>query len=115
MDNQGLAVPHMPTIAELHEETATQSPDVEQDDEPINESSQSIHQSIKESTDRLFFVKYVVAGTMRPKWYLVQVDLEATSTLNLEPEATGVYFCVFLAKHPNDAQKTDEFSRFWPD
>jgi len=27
----------------------------------------------------------------------------------------GKYWCIFLAKHPGDNAKSDEFSRWWPE
>ena len=52
---------------------------------------------------------------MRPKWYLIQVDMDATLEANPQVRTTGIYYCNFLAKHPNDMNKNDEYSRFWPD
>ena len=45
----------------------------------------------------------------------MQVDLGATLELNKDDSTRDLYHCVFLAKHPNDASKSDEFSRFWPE
>ena len=33
--------------------------------------------------------------------------------LNKDDPTRDSYHCVFLAKHPNDANKSDEFTRFW--
>jgi hypothetical protein len=30
-------------------------------------------------------------------------------------ETNGKYWCMFLAKHPEDRKKSDEFSRWWPE
>ena len=35
----------------------------------------ALHSAISLSADRLFFVSYRPAGTLRARWYLVQVDL----------------------------------------
>ena len=38
------------------------------------------------------------------------------STLEINNDMTDIdsYDCVFLAKHPHNMEKSDEFSRFWP-
>ena len=46
---------------------------------------------------------------MCQRWYLVQIDLESTATLNPHWRTTGRYYCVFLARHPADKDKSDEF------
>jgi len=73
-------------------------------------------QAAKEnSNDKLFFVKYIPADTMRQRWYLVQIDMIATEELNPQWQHNGRYFCVFLACHPSNKSKSDEFARWWPD
>jgi hypothetical protein len=84
-------------------------------DEPFSMSSVDLHTAINTSTDKLFFIQYTPAGTMRPRWYLVQIDLISTAELNPQWKTTGKYFCVFLARHPTDKDKSDEFARWWPD
>lgn len=74
-----------------------------------------LHATIEKSKDKLFFVKYIPAGTMRPRWYLVQIDIIATKELNPQWQCNRRYFCVFLARHPADKSKSDEFARWWPD
>ena len=49
------------------------------------------------------------------KWYLVQVDIEASASLRHDYAEAGVYYCSFLAKHPADKKMSDEHSRWWPD
>ena len=41
--------------------------------------------------------------------------MDATLESNPRVRTTGIYYCNFLAKHPNDRNKNDEYSRFWPD
>ena len=41
--------------------------------------------------------------------------MEATKSLNATFADNGQYFGIFLAKHPGDSKKRDEFSRWWPD
>ena len=52
---------------------------------------------------------------MRPRWYLVEVDLQATEDSNAKYQTNGKYYCSFLAKHRSDGNKSDEFSRWWND
>ena len=68
----------------------------------------TLYTSISQSIDKLFFVCYTPADTMRPRWYLVQVHLN-DSPLG---ETTGVYFCSFFQRHPSDAGKSDSSSRW---
>lgn len=63
------------------------------------------------SDDYLFFVQYVPAGTLRPCWFLIQVNMEK----NLDTADDGIYFCEFLQRHPSDENKTDDRSRWWPE
>lgn len=71
--------------------------------------------AIESSIDRLFFIEFVPAHTLRPKWFLVQVDLELSKTNDIDFTNSGLYVCSFLAKHPTDIKKSDERSRWWPD
>ena len=75
----------------------------------------SDHNSIQLSKDKLFFVKFTPDRTMRPRWYLIQVDLQDTMDINPLMINKGRYWCIFLAKHPGDNVKSDEFSRWWPE
>jgi len=83
--------------------------------QPSPESPQTLAEHVLASRDRLFFIRYTPAGTMRQRWYLVQIDLQATEELNSAWRTNGKYFCVFLACHPDDKNKSDEFARWWPD
>ena len=52
---------------------------------------------------------------MRPKWYAVQIDMQATEEANPNFAHNNLYWCIFLMKHPQDKHKSDEFARWWPD
>jgi len=82
---------------------------------PLAMDTTSLCNAIIISTDKLFFMQYTPAETMRPCWYLVQVNLISTAELNPQWKETGRHFCVFLARHPTDKDKSDEFARWWPD
>ena len=120
VDEQAFAS-HSPLIQDLNSNNTEEEnanlhvTPTEQLHEPTTFSPLSLHTEIDNSRDKLFFVKYLPEGTMRQRWYLVQIDLESTATLNPHWRTTGRYYCVFLARHPADKDKSDEFSRWWPD
>ena len=68
--------------------------------------------NFNKNADKLFFIKYTPKRTLRSQCYLVQVKL--TSALESDPNAKehGIYYCIFLSKHPDDQGKSDEFSRW---
>ena len=53
-----------------------------------------------------FFVSFRAAGTLRPQWSLVQVDLPCTKRdpyySNASYRTTGLYFVHFFRQHPNN-------------
>ena len=65
--------------------------------------------------ESLFFIQYVPEGTMRRRWYLIQVDMISTKEINPEYASNGEYWCVFLAPHHEDNKKSHELSRWWPE
>ena len=73
------------------------------------------HSTIASSLDKLFFINYTPEGTMQPRWYLIQIDMESTLTMNPSYKSDGIYWCVFLASHPNDSGKVDSDRRWWPE
>ena len=77
-----------------------------------HENNECKHIDIVASQSKLFFIKYTPESTLRQRWYVMQIELEATLELNKDDSTRDSYHCVFLAKHPNDANKSDEFSRF---
>ena len=76
-----------------------------------DDNSICLHRSIELSADKLFFIQYTPANTMRPRWFLIQVDLEEST----EASSTGIYFCTFMAKHPDDAKLADNLVCWWPE
>ena len=78
-----------------------------------HENNECKHDDIVALQSKLFFIKYTPENTLRQRWYLVQVDLVATLEENKDDPARDSYRCVFLAKYPNDASKSDKFSIFW--
>ncbi len=87
------------------------------DDPPIPttpSTASSLHAAILLSADRLFFVSYRPAGTLRPRWYLVQIDLPQTLLASPSYLSDGRYYCHFLACHPDDTSLPDPSRRWWP-
>ena len=70
-------VPSMPSVAALHEEDNLTPHDTEAalEIETVTPVS-TLHLKIKCSFDKLLFVQYTPAGTMKRQWYLVQIDLD---------------------------------------
>ena len=105
----------IPTTSELHHETKTTVPTpIESTTSPTIESSH-IFNAINDSTDKVFFIKFLPQHTMRPRWYPVQIDMTSTIEANPQYKQNNKYWCVFLAKHPDDKNKSDQFARWWPD
>ena len=89
---------------------------VEPEDAPTPKNHQpTIHQDITTSKDKLFFVHFTPANTLRKRWYLVQVNIQDTAEVNPDYHNNHKYFCTFLAKHPSDKHLSDELSCWWPD
>ena len=66
---------------------------------------------LAQSEEKKFFIQYVPGGTLRPRWYVVQVN-EAESSDSLEK---GIYLCEFLQRHTSDEHKSDSRCRWWPE
>ena len=66
-------------------------------------------------TQKLFFVQFVPADTIRPKWFLIQIDMDLTEQDQTCNPSSGIFQCSFLAKHPKDTKKSDDRARWWPD
>ena len=113
-DQIALATPHIPTNQELHHNTGSTPHAIEIDANTCDQNPTTTT-TIANSQNKLFFIKYTPSNTLRARWYLIQVDPESTATTNPDFKSNGRYYCTFLAKHPSDNHKSDEFSRFWPD
>ena len=60
-------------------------------------------------------MKFTPANTLRPRWYLIAVDMESTSLACPNYLSDFTYWCVFQARHPADKSKSDEYARWWPE
>jgi hypothetical protein len=77
---------------------------------------QTLREAISASRDRLFFIAYRHPNTLRPRWHLVQVDLEQTDRLpESERKSEGMFYCHFFFP-PDKDEKTssDPDCRWWP-
>lgn len=75
-----------------------------------------LHAAILASPDRLFFISYLPIGTLRPLWYLIQVDLDQSALDHATSRYidSGIYYCHFFGKHPDALSLPDITGRFWP-
>ena len=64
---------------------------------------------------KIFFIQYTPENTFKRRWYLIQIDIPSTIEINPDYLQNRNLWCIFLAKHPSDCNKSDEFSRWWPD
>ena len=83
---------------------------IEQSEVQLQDKEVNIQYRVAESRDKLIFVKYTSTHTMQARWYLVKVDLAQS-----DESEKGIYFCTFMQKHPNDGEKPDNRSRWWPE
>jgi hypothetical protein len=64
----------------------------------------ALYHAILKSKDRLFFVNFTATGTINPKIFIVQADLESSArcTETSGYRTNGRYYCEFLAAHEFD-------------
>ena len=58
-----------------------------------------LHASL-ENIDCLFFIHYLPADTIKPRWFLVQVNHLETTLLKMNPSTTGDYHVTFFLVIP---------------
>ena len=49
------------------------------------------------------------------RWYLIQIDMESTMEVNPDYISNNLYWCVFLAKHPDNNKQINGLCIWWPD
>ena len=75
---------------------------------------EQLHEAMKASHDQLCFIQYQMDGTMLPKWYLVQVNLDGTDLVLAL--TWGIYWCKWLVKCYKDSTKWLTWDcKFWPE
>ena len=73
----------------------------------------TLHKSLLHS-DGLFFIQYTPEDTLKQSWFLVQINMDETCKLDMEPPTTGDYHVTFLSCHPSDNHLCDDISPWWP-
>ena len=101
----------MPTAKALFDDVKASPPLVE----VVTSKSLDVPQDSIDMSDKLFFIEFTPEGTLQRRWYLIQVDIPSTIEVNPDFASNHLYCFVFLAKHPTDIDKSDEYSRWWPD
>ena len=104
-----------PSVVELHHEINTLPPQplCEKVDANISKppSPLTLHKSL-EKKDYLFFVQYTSKGTIKPRWFLVQVNHIETKILKIDSLRTGDYHIICLSRHLDDKHLCDDTSRW---
>ena len=113
-----ISVSPFPSIEELHHDTNTcpPLPLVESVDDTLSSppSPLTLHTSLAQ-TGCLFFIQYLPDDTIKPRWFLVQVNHIETKILKMDPSKTGDYHVTFLSRHPDDNHLCDDAARWWPE
>ena len=98
--NTPLANP-FPNIKELFH--ATNAPACNREKIPVALAGLT-HLKIQEYKHKLLFIKFAPVRTLRPRWYLVQVDLDSTLTLHPATPPNCMYYNI---------HKSNKLSRWW--
>ena len=106
-----------PTVTELTTELPG-TPSIPIEEAPILATITPVHLAVAISTslDKLFFICYLLPGTLCPLWYLVQVNMDCTARDPLLQHflTNGQYYVHFQCHHVNDTTCSDLTSRWWP-
>jgi hypothetical protein len=78
-------------------------------------SAAQLYDRIVASTDRMFFIQYLPEGTLRPRWYLVAVNLDCSQhqPASATCRHSGIYAVDFYCRHPDDRTSSDACARWW--
>ena len=60
------------------------------------------------------FIQYIPEDTIRPRWFLVQVNHHETEVLKLDSLRKGDCHVTFLSRHPADKHLYNGVARWWP-
>ena len=60
----------------------------------------------------LFFIQYISKNTIKPRWFLVQINHHETEILKIDLLCTGNYHVTFLSHHPADKYICDDVNRW---
>ena len=108
--------PFVPSFSTIEDDTNNSATSVSIEiRDPSSTTPTITHNEITQSKDKIIAIAYTPANTIQTKWYLVQIDLDSTARINPDYLTNGKYYCTFLCKHPDDQDRSDEFSRWWPE
>ena len=98
-----------PSMHIIHQETKTTPHDIiyYTINKPLLPQTTNLDDRIKKSKEKLFFISYIPEGTLRARWYLIQVDLDLTFKNNTAHKFNHQYYCVFHTKHDSNKNKSD--------
>ena len=68
---------------------------------------------IVSSTSRLFFISWKQPSLLRREWHLVQLNLDASLSLNPDCLHSGRFLVNFLILHPSDKAQHPRNQRWW--
>ena len=71
--------------------TSSEGVDPDEPQDSTTQAANDLYELFSISTDKLFFICYTPANTLRPRWHLVQAALSESSY----SKETGIYFCSF--------------------
>ena len=100
-----------PLVVEFHDKTNTcpPTPLIEKVADNISKSlsPRALHKSLT-TIDCLFIIQYVPEDTIKPRWFLVQVNHPETKILKMGSLRIGDYHVTFLSRHPADKHLCDD-------
>ena len=118
LDISTKSVSLFPTVVDLHNDTNTCHPtplaEAIKDTFSSPPSPLILHASL-DKTDCLFFIHYLPVDTVKPRWFLIQVNHIETAILKMNSSTTGDYHVTFLSRHPDDNHLCDDVARLWPE
>ena len=79
---QSHATSKLPSMTDIFKEFKTDMTNIYPIEVIPHENNKCKHTDIVSSQSKLFFIKYTPENTLRQRWYLVSVDLEATLEFN---------------------------------
>ena len=83
------------------------------EDQTFKPHEDELLQAIKNSTDKMFFIKFKATGATSCTWAVVQVDMEETDERRAATK--GAYRCRWFGPNPDDVKfKPIRNCRFWP-
>eukprot|EP00978_Attheya_sp_CCMP212_P008208 scaffold19187_cov69-Attheya_sp.AAC.2 len=106
---EAFPMPPFPLLRDLHVSSPrTEFTPAEHSDAPVVSSTATdLLPLMRASVDRLCFIQYTPIGTLRPRWYLVQVNLDDITASLPDFATTGMYSVNFLMRHSDNNHLSD--------